>query len=65
MRILKILETSWLIIAILGFLFGTYKWITETLNHAVFIYGITAIAALMYFMRRKQRISMEKQNPSN
>ena len=59
---LKILETSWLVIAILGFLFGTFKWITESLNHAIFIYGITAIAALMYFMRRKQRMSMEKQN---
>ena len=62
MRILRILEMSWMVIAILGLLFGTYKWITETLNHAIFIYGISAVAALMYFMRRKQRMSMEKQS---
>ncbi len=62
MRILKILETSWMVIAIIGFLFGTFKWVTESFNHAIFIYGITLIAALMYYMRRKQRISMEKQS---
>lgn len=63
MKMIRILELSWLIIAIAGVSFGTFKAVTAGMSEAFFIYGITLIAAVFYFMRRKQRISMEKHNP--
>ncbi|HNR19497.1 MAG: hypothetical protein IPJ79_16455 [Bacteroidetes bacterium] len=62
MNTLRILEISWLIITVLGFLFGVYKWITASLGEAVFIFIIAAIAAVFYTIRRKQRIAFEKRN---
>jgi len=62
MKILRILELSWLFIAIAGVVAGTYKWIAEGLNQAVFIYGISVIATMFFIIRRKQRMSMEKQD---
>lgn len=62
MKILRILELSWLFIAIAGVVAGTYKWLTEGLNQAVFIYGISVIATVFFIIRRKQRMSMEKQD---
>ncbi len=61
MKILRILELSWLLIAIAGLVAGTYKWFSEGLSQAVFIYGISVIAFVFFIIRRKQRISMEKQ----
>jgi hypothetical protein len=57
---LRILEISWLVITILGFLFGVYKWATASLGEAVFIFIISAIAAIFYTIRRRQRIAFDK-----
>lgn len=65
MKILRILEVSWLLIAIGAVFAGTYKWISDGLNQAVFIYVIAIIATIFFLMRRKQRITMQKKNPSN
>lgn len=62
MKMIRILELSWLVIAIAGVSFGAYKATTAGINEALFIFGITLIAFVFYFMRRKQRISMEKHN---
>lgn len=62
MNTLRILEVSWLVITVLGFLFGVYKWATASLGEAVFIFIIAAIAAVFYTIRRKQRIAFEKRN---
>jgi hypothetical protein len=64
MRILRILEISWLIIAIGALCAGTYKWFTSGLNQAVFIYAISIVATVFFIIRRKQRISMKRQNVS-
>jgi hypothetical protein len=60
MKMLRILEMSWLIIAILGVIFGIYKCLTSGINEALFIFGISLIAVIFFVMRRKQRIGMEK-----
>lgn len=57
---LRVLEISWLIITILGFLFGLYKWATASLGEAVFIFIIAAIAAVFFTIRRRQRIAFDK-----
>jgi hypothetical protein len=62
MKMLKILEVSWMIIALAAFGIATWKWVTEGFNQAIFIYGIAVIASVFCFIRRKQRLSMEKQN---
>lgn len=61
MQMLRILEISWLIIAILSVAMGTYKCITHGFDEAIFIFLISVVAVAFYFVRRKQRISMEKQ----
>ena len=65
MKMLRILEVSWLIIAILSVVFGTYKCISSGINEAVFIYGIGTVATVFYIIRRKQRNSAEKHNKLN
>ncbi|MBS1763950.1 MAG: hypothetical protein JSS90_03160 [Bacteroidetes bacterium] len=65
MKILRILEISWLLIAIGAVCAATYKWMSAGLNQAVFIYIIAIIATIFYFLRRKQRITMQKKNSSN
>ena len=64
MKILRILEISWLIIAIGSLCAGVYKLISEGFNQAVFIFAISIIAFVFFMIRRKQRIAMEKQNTS-
>ena len=64
MKILRILEISWLIIAIGSLCAGVYKLISAGLNQAVFIFAISMIAFVFVMIRRKQRIAMEKQNTS-
>ncbi|HNR49386.1 MAG TPA: hypothetical protein PKN14_09085 [Bacteroidia bacterium] len=65
MKILRILEVSWLLIAIGAVCAGTYKCIHDGLNQAVFIYVIAIIATIFFLIRRKQRITMQKKNSSN
>ena len=57
---LRVLEISWLVITLLGFLFGLYKWATASLGEAIFIFIIAAIAAVFYTIRRRQRIAFDK-----
>ena len=58
---LRILEISWLLIAVTGSSFGLYKTFTEGFIDAVYIFILTIIALIFYMIRRKQRIAMEKQ----
>ncbi len=56
---LRILEISWLFIALLGASFGTFKWATECLSSAIWFFILTAVAAIFWRIRRKQRLNME------
>ena len=60
-RILLMLEISWLIILIISLSFGTWRLMTEGVASALWFYFVTAIAAIAYGVRRRQRISMNKQ----
>ena len=57
---LRILENSWLLVAVSGSAFGTYKACVENISESIYIFLITSIALLMYLMKRKQRMNMEK-----
>lgn len=59
---LRILEISWLALAIIGALFALYKFITEGVGEALFPVFFTLVAFVFFFVRRKQRIAMEKEH---
>lgn len=59
-RMLRILEISWLIILLVSFGFGTWRWYSEGISYAVWFYLVTLIAAIAYAVRRKQRLTMER-----
>jgi hypothetical protein len=62
MKIIRILELSWLIIAIAGVVFGTFKFYTEGWDEAIYFYIFTLVAGIFYYIRRRQRIKMEQDN---
>ncbi|MDQ3192955.1 MAG: hypothetical protein M3Q58_15310 [Bacteroidota bacterium] len=62
MKIIRILELAWLVIAIAGAVLGTYKFSTEGWDEAVYFYIFTIVAAVFYYIRRRQRIKMGQDN---
>ena len=61
MNTLRILEISWLIFGIAGFGLSCFNAATEGIESAIWPLLFSMIAAIFYFVRRKQRISYEKQ----
>lgn len=62
---LKILEKFWLTVAALSFLAGIYQAIIAGPMDAVLLFGITIISMLVYWLRHKQRLRMEKDIMNN
>jgi hypothetical protein len=62
MRIIRILEIAWLVIAIGGIIIGTFMFYTKGWDEAVFFYIFTLVAAIFYYIRRRQRIKMEQES---
>lgn len=65
MKIIKILEIFWLIIAITGIVMGTYMMSSGNKEDAVVFYVFTLVAGIFYYIRRKQRIKMGKEKAKN
>lgn len=57
---LRILEISWLLVALIGLSIGIYKTVTEGFIEAVYVFIFTIVALIFYMMRRKQRIAMQQ-----
>jgi hypothetical protein len=60
-RMLRILEISWLIILLVSITFGTWRWYTEGISSAVWFYFVSVISAIAYGVRRKQRLTVERE----
>ena len=58
---LRILELSWLCIAMLGLGLGGFKWWSENFSSAIWFFLFTTVALLFWIVRRRQRILMEKE----
>jgi uncharacterized membrane protein len=58
---LRVLELAWLVIALGSLTFGIWKTSTEGFNEGVWFFIFTLIAAIMYTIRRRQRISFDRQ----
>ena len=61
MKILRILEISWLIFGILGVGLTIYNLLTVNAGSALLPLAFTCVASIFYWVRRKQRIAFEKQ----
>jgi O-antigen/teichoic acid export membrane protein len=62
MKIIRILEITWLLIAIAGAGIGVYKFTSEGWDEALYFFIFTFVAAIFYYIRRRQRIRMEQDN---
>lgn len=60
MKIIKILEISWLIIAISGLGLAIFKLIQGHHQDAIYFFIFMVVALIFFFIRRRQRIRMEK-----
>jgi len=60
MKIIKILEISWLVIAISGLGLAIFKLIQGNHEEAIYFFIFMIIALIFFFIRRRQRIQMEK-----
>jgi hypothetical protein len=60
MKIIKILEISWLVIAISGLGLAIFKLIQGNHEDAIYFFIFMIIALIFFFIRRRQRIQMEK-----
>lgn len=61
-KVIRFLELMWVVIAAFCVLIGTYKLITIGVTDALFFYVFGVLAVILYFLRRRQRKSIEKQN---
>ncbi len=57
---LRVLELSWLIIALLGMSLGTFKWMTESFTSAIWFFLFTIVAVIFWIIRRRQRINVDR-----
>lgn len=60
MKIIKILEISWLLIAIAAIGLAIFKLIQGHTQDAIYFFIFMVVALIFYFIRRRQRIRMEK-----
>jgi len=59
--IFRILEIAWLIVGLVAIGMSIYILVTKGVNSEIIIYLVIAfIAGIIYSLRRKQRISMER-----
>lgn len=65
-KVIRFLELMWLVIAVCCLIIGTYKIITvPDVRDALFFYVFCILAVILYFLRRRQRKSMENNPPEN
>jgi O-antigen/teichoic acid export membrane protein len=62
MKIIRILEITWLCIAIAGVVIGAYKFAIDGWGEAIPFLMFTFVAAIFYYIRRRQRIRLEQEN---
>lgn len=59
---IKFLEKMWLMLAILTFLIGVYNSILHGVYNALYFFGFSVIATLLFVVRRQQRRHHERNN---
>ena len=58
---IRILEVSWLVLAVIALGLGMFKIFSEEASEAVF-YGVVMFVSIgMFFIRRKQRLKIDRE----
>jgi len=60
--IIKILEIAWLLIAIASVILGVYETITSGIGESYLFFIFTAVAGVIYGMRRRQRERLQDES---
>jgi len=58
---IRMLEISWLLLALVALALSGYKIIAEGFSEAVFYLIVMGVSFFMYLIRRKQRVRMNKE----
>ena len=58
-KMFRILEIVWLSIGLVAFAVSIYSTIKHDFSEAIYFLIFTLVAAMMYFMRKRQRKKME------
>jgi len=64
-KVIKFMEKMWMMLSILTFLIAIYFSIKNGVFDALYFYGFSVVAGLLFLMRRKQRRFHEKQESEN
>lgn len=65
-KVVRFLEAMWLMIAIFCIVTGTYKIVNlPSIQDGLFFYIFSILAIFLFFLRRRQRKNMEKENNFN
>ena len=59
---MKILEIAWLLIAIASMILGVYETITSGIGESYLFFIFTAVASVIYGMRRRQRERLQDES---
>ncbi len=54
LKVVKILQMMWLIIAIVAFIMATYNLIFSEMRDALFFYFFAGFALLLFYIRKRQ-----------
>lgn len=63
-RIYRILEIVWLIIAALALLTAIVIYVSYQAEDSYLFFALVPISVLMYYLRRRQRMRLHKNNPN-
>jgi len=62
MKIIKVLEKLWLMVAIVCIILAIYKSIFLTIEEGLYFGLFSVLATALYLLRRRMRIRMENSN---
>lgn len=58
---IRVLEVSWIVIAIIALCVGIYETWTHSFNDGLIFFVFTFVAGFMFILRRRQRLRLEKE----
>jgi hypothetical protein len=58
-KVIRFLELMWLVVAIISAIIATYHLFVTSVKDALFFYFLAAVAIVLFFLRKRQRKSIE------
>lgn len=62
LKVIKFMEKMWLMLSIVTFVIAVVRSFQDGIYDALYFYGFSVIAILLFLMRRRQRKHYEKNN---